>query len=354
MRYILVCPTDCDKSFPKLSKEVSWKSSVIKQVGSFSMGSNGPVVQETLKITRLHARFVPRVKNVPCTNITKRKRSMPEDAASESVPEERMDTSKFPWPITYPSDLPSTPNTDQEIITVDAYATNNHYADLIVGRARPNQCLDPNIRPLVRAKLVHQNFNDPTNLRVFTFIPAKYGKVPNRTGELQIPIDGVEYLSAFDGNSKRERSANMLSALKKHDANNDDDDEFEVIDTYAESSFLDWDVIIGYARPTVCADPAVRPLVRAALTEDDRVVQYMPASYGVDKNRAGGELQVAMRDVKLWREFDAPTESQRRLKIKEALVKKRGVRVGGGCAGVGTGGCKEGLGECMGGEEVET
>ncbi|KAF9730982.1 hypothetical protein PMIN06_004567 [Paraphaeosphaeria minitans] len=262
----------------------------------------------------------------------KRRRVTEEEDGNAFVPEERLDTSKFPWPISYPSQVPATTLDTQEVITVDAYATKTHYSDLIVGRALPSSCRDPNIRPLVRAQLVLQNHG---NLRIYTYMPSRYGKVPDRTGELQIPTDGVEYLPDFDGSTKQERSFKMAAVLKKNHPDSAEVD-FTIIDTYTGSRLLDWDIIVGHARSGICADAAVRPLVRASLTNDDKVTLYMPAKHGVDRTRAGGELLVAIRDVKVRKEFDAPTESRRRDLIKEALVRKSEEILGEGWPGVGT------------------
>lgn len=269
--------------------------------------------------------------SVSYANTWKKRRVTEDEDPNELIPEERLDTSRFPWPISYPSEIPATPASSQEVITVDAYATKTHHADLIVGRALPSSCLDPNIRPLVRAKLIPQTFETSHKYSVYTYMPSKYGKVPNRMGELQIPSDEVEFLAQFDASTRQERSAKMAAALK-HAAS-----PLSIIDTYTGSSFLDWDIIIGRARPEMCADPSTRPLVRASLTVDEKVVAYMPARYGVDRNKIDGELGVPMRNVEVWREFDAPTELRRRENIKDALVRKREGRVGEGCPGVFTG-----------------
>jgi hypothetical protein len=264
-----------------------------------------------------------------CTDCFQKRRITEEQDTNETVPEDRLDASKFPWPIYYPSEIPATPVNTQDVITVDAYNLKQQFPyDIIVGRARATACVDPNIRPLVRATLVTQNHQNPTRSRVYLYIPSAYGKVPDRMGELQIPNDQVEFLPQFTGRSKQERSAKISAALKKHSAEGAD---FTTVDTYTGSSFLDWDIVIGHARPEICADPAVRPLVRATLVSDERALAYMPARFGVCGNRTEGELLVAIRDVQVWREFDVPGEHKRREKIKEALVSKRGERVGMGC-----------------------
>ncbi|KAF2451106.1 hypothetical protein P171DRAFT_427328 [Karstenula rhodostoma CBS 690.94] len=280
----------------------------------------------------------------------KRRRVAEEEDVYESISEERLDTSKFPWPVSYPSQIPTTPMAIQDVITVDAYATKNHYSDLIVGRARLTFCLDPKIRPLVRAKLVPQTFETLRRYNVCMFIPSKYSKVPDRTGELQIPHDQVEFLPAFDGTTRQERSSKMAAALNKYGPQSS---EFTIVDTYTGSGFLDWDIIIGHARPEVCADPAARPLVRASLTTDDKVVAYMPARYGSDRNRIDGELGVAIKDVKVWKEFDAPVESKRREMIKEALVRNRNDRLGKVCPGASTERGTEEVRQGGGTEEVD-
>jgi hypothetical protein len=257
--------------------------------------------------------------------IQKKRRITEDQDSAETIPEDRLDASKFPWPIYCPSEIPATPLDTQDVITVDAYAASKNFSnDLIVGRARPTCCIDRNIRPLVRATLVTRSHQDPTRSRVYLFMPSAYGKVPDRMGELQIPNDQVEFLPQFTGRSKQERSAKISAALKRHTA---EDADFSTVDTYTGSSFLDWDVVIGHARPEICADPAVRPLVRASLVSNERVLAYMPARYGVCGSRNEGELLVAIRDVQVWKEFDAPGEHKRREMIREALVRKRGERL---------------------------
>ncbi|KAF1976665.1 hypothetical protein BU23DRAFT_565804 [Bimuria novae-zelandiae CBS 107.79] len=256
---------------------------------------------------------------------------------NELHPDKPIDYSNFPWPITHPLQIPTTPSTLQDVITVDAYATSKQYSrDLIVGRALPSICVDPSIRPLVRAALVAQN-NSSTSTRVYTYIPSKYGKKPDRIGELQIPLDAVEYIAPFSGaHSKLERSAKIAAVLKQRaDAEGETasfttlkqrphtrDETFTTVDTYTGTSFLDWDIIIGHAEAEICADPGLRPLVRASLASQDRVHSWIPARHSNDRTRTNGELIISLANVRVWAEFDAPTEMKRREKIRAALMKK--------------------------------
>ncbi|KAJ4353503.1 uncharacterized protein N0V89_005233 [Didymosphaeria variabile] len=280
----------------------------------------------------------------------KRKRRVAdEDDMNDVIPGDRLASTQLPWTIYYPSQIPANPTELQDVMTIDAYATNKYYSrDLIVGRALPSFCIDPNVRPLVRATLVAQCQGSSLRYNVYTYIPSKYAKV-DRSGELQIPHDQVEFLADFTGMTKQERSAKMVAALKEDSC---EDADFTTIDTYTGTRFLDWDVVIGHARPEICADPQVRPLVRATLSNDDRVCVFMPARFGIDRNRSDGELLISIGNVQVWSEFDAPTDGKRREKIKEALVKKSKERFGKGYARAGiSGGIEET--EALGGGAVE-
>lgn len=205
------------------------------------------------------------------------KRRFTNKAPDELIPGHRLQHINFPWPVSYPSQIPAAPTETQNVITVDTYAASKLYStDLIVGRALPGICANPNVRPLVRATLVTHHFTDSSKENVYMYIPAQYSNKPKPTGEVQISCDDVELLPEFDGPSRQKRSAQMIAALKETR-------ECErTVDTYTGSSFMDRDIIIGHAGPEICTDPAVRPLVRASLAADDKVYAYMPARFGVD------------------------------------------------------------------------
>ena len=260
--------------------------------------------------------------------------------------------------------------------------------DIIVGRALPSICTHSNIRPLVRATLVtlHQG---PS---IYTFIPARYHKDTTRNGEIQVPLSEVEclrtYLCASESQSKAKIRAALVQTAQERDPQGQERkvrksrsgmsfamtppptmptarqipdapaDTYTTIDTYSGSNFETWDIVVGTARPHVCAEPEIRPLVRASLVNGVQVKLYMPARYGVDAVRTKGEIGIPFAGVQVFAEFDASSEGERRRKIRVALVEKHEGKLVEGRRGCneeyGDGdGCDEGEGKEQGGDEGE-
>ena len=261
-------------------------------------------------------------------------------------PEYQVDHSTLPWFIHYPHQIPNVSGLSDEVFTIDAYSNTKFMSrDIVVGRALPDVCAEPNIRPLVRATIV----NLPQGQVMYTYMPSRYGKDPMRNGESQIPVSQVEYLSTFFAPTEEESKAKIKAALTEKsvgrvpekwekkgkkprgrtqilaypDAHEEQAQDYTIVDTYSGSNYLAWDIMVGHARPHVCADPGKRPLVRATLGSRDQVMIFMPARYSNDALRTNGEVQVHLNNVDIYDEFDAPSEVKRRDKIRTALLRKK-------------------------------
>ncbi|KAJ4287729.1 hypothetical protein N0V90_012433 [Kalmusia sp. IMI 367209] len=292
----------------------------------------------------------------------KRRHSREERYLNDPHPSNPTIQIRYPWPVYYPSQIPETPVDPEEVMTIDDYSTTKAFSrSLIVGRALPEICTQPNVRPLVRAELAKCSFKSrtPNNTRIYVYMPARYGRNVERTGtgELQIPFSQVEYLAEFNGVNDQELRTNIKTALMQKNQDRPTEvlsvednveeeqghpvtlptpnalEKVETIDTYTGSNYLVWDIIIGRACAHICADPHRRPLARATLTQDGRVCIFIPAKYGNDRLRSQGELAIAIANVEVLAEFAASTDARKRVMIRESLLRKKRENLSNASAG---------------------
>ncbi|KAI4916210.1 hypothetical protein J4E85_010298 [Alternaria conjuncta] len=204
-----------------------------------------------------------------------------------------------------------------EVVTVDDSSSSHHLdTGVVIGRALPQSCLDPNVRPVVRAVISKVG-------AVVAYIPAKYSKRSAIKGDIQIAMTHVEYtpeLVKFTFGEERTRAIKTMIEERNapHNTNTPPDSGLSPVSpslpivpepTASEVSFIIIDdtkhpglrkegVVIGHAKEHWCLTPHKRPAVRAMLNKKNNVIAYVPARHTGHTDR-NGEVQIPLKDVNL-------------------------------------------------------
>ncbi|KAI4958284.1 hypothetical protein J4E86_003882 [Alternaria arbusti] len=204
-----------------------------------------------------------------------------------------------------------------EVVTVDDSSSSHHLdTGVVIGRALPQSCLDPNVRPVVRAVISKVG-------AVVAYIPAKYSKRSAIKGDIQIAMTHVEYtpeLVKFTFGEERTRAIKAMIEERNapHNTSTPPDSGFSTASpsppivleaTASEVSFIIIDdtkhpglrkegVVIGHAKEHWCLTPHKRPAVRAMLNKKNNVIAYIPARHTGHTDR-NGEIQIPLKDVNL-------------------------------------------------------
>ncbi|KAI4694171.1 uncharacterized protein J4E84_002753 [Alternaria hordeiaustralica] len=204
-----------------------------------------------------------------------------------------------------------------EVVTVDDSSSSHHFdTGVVIGRALPQSCLDPNVRPVVRAVISKVG-------AVVAYIPAKYSKRSAIKGDIQIAMTHVEYtpeLVKFTFGEERTRAIKAMIEERNapHNTGTPLDPGLSTVSpslpivreaTASEASFIIIDdtkhsglrkegVVIGHAKEHWCLTPHKRPAVRAMLNKKNNVIAYIPARHTGHTDR-NGEIQIPLKDVNL-------------------------------------------------------
>jgi len=204
-----------------------------------------------------------------------------------------------------------------EVVTVDDSSSSYHLdTGVVIGRALPQSCFDPNVRPVVRAVISKVG-------AVVAYIPAKYSKRSAIKGDIQIAMTHVEYtpeLVKFTFGEERTRAIKAMIEERNapHNTGTPPDPGLSTISpslpiireaTASEVSFIIIDdtkhpglrkegVVIGHAKEHWCLTPHKRPAVRAMLNKKNSVIAYIPARHTGHTDR-NGEIQIPLKDVNL-------------------------------------------------------
>ncbi|KAA8611932.1 hypothetical protein A1F94_006656 [Pyrenophora tritici-repentis] len=195
---------------------------------------------------------------------------------------------------------PYLPTALSEAITIDVGDSRKVLeTGVIIGRALPERCLDPNARPAVRAIITKIG-------SVVAFVPAKYVKHAISKASAQIHMDDIEYDAELEKIPFGPKRTEAIKAMIE-----DKIGSKQIIPTLDSrsltiSAFLtpppnspstktkletaekndprnkcshEGSILIGQAKESWCRDPNERPLVYAQLRAGDGVVAFAPAKY---------------------------------------------------------------------------
>jgi len=204
-----------------------------------------------------------------------------------------------------------------EVVTVDDSSSSHHLdTGVVIGRALPQSCFDPNVRPVVRAVISKVG-------AVVAYIPAKYSKRSAIKGDIQIAMTHVEYipdLVKFTFGEERTRAIKAMIEERNAPRNTSTPPDsgrstvspslpivpeatasevsFIIIDDTKHSGLRKEGVVIGHAKEHWCLTPHKRPAVRAMLNKKNNVIAYIPARHTGHTDR-NGEIQIPLKDVNL-------------------------------------------------------
>jgi hypothetical protein len=206
---------------------------------------------------------------------------------------------------------------------------------VVIGRALPKCCLDPNIRPVARAVI-----NKVGSL--IAYIPGKYSKRNLTKGDAQIAMVDIEFTPELEKYpSGEERSQAIRAMIEKRKAPGKRDTTTasslftissplpntpekpapelptSIVDDSQNQRLRNEGIIIGRAKGHCCRIPHMRPVVRAILNSKNVVMAYVPAQH-IKHTRRFGEVQIALEDV----DFSKPLVELPPWKISETIRMK--------------------------------
>jgi hypothetical protein len=208
---------------------------------------------------------------------------------------------------------------------------------IIIGRALPQACHDPNLRPTVRAFI-----NKVGSL--VAYIPGIYAKRKVSKGDVQIAMKDVDYtpelavipfgehrskaikklIEASNATHDAQRTSSLdFEAAPDEEPNAVEEHDFITIDDSQHQRLRQEGIIIGVAKPHFCRVSHERPVVRAMLNTRNAVIAFIPGKYAKVLNRElTGEVQIPMKDVDYGRQLADLSLSEIVDMVRERLVKK--------------------------------
>jgi hypothetical protein len=247
-------------------------------------------------------------------------------------------TNKLPLPHTNsqttPSSMPAT-----EIITIhDSNTTRYLDNGIIIGRAKPECCRDPKVRPVARAILNSRG-------SVYVYICGKYAKRTLAAELVQIGIKDVDFSEEFEkAPSEEKRLLAIRHRLQEKLAIKQQLNATDICTTSnlpsspstkksrpcRPTTVEGEGIIIGRAVPASCRNPEEPPIVRATLNSVGAVIAFIPAEDSL-RPFAKGKAQLQMKNVIFTEEFAALDVSTRskviREKIQEGIGKRKSEEV---------------------------
>ncbi|KAI4615371.1 uncharacterized protein J4E87_009264 [Alternaria ethzedia] len=220
-----------------------------------------------------------------------------------------------------------------EVVTVDDPSSKSHLdTGVVIGRALPQSCLDPNVRPVVRAIINKVG-------AVVAYIPRKYSKQSATKGAIQIAMTHVEYTPQLEEYpSGEERTQAIKAMIEERNAPRNTNTlpgsrlstvspsppvvseattsevSFVVVDDTEHPGLCKQGVVIGHAKEHWCLTPHKRPAVRAMLNKKNAVIAFVPARHTGHTER-NGEIQIPLKDV----DFSRPLAALSFSKIPDAI-----------------------------------
>jgi hypothetical protein len=201
------------------------------------------------------------------------------------------------------------------VVTIDDSSSRSHLDNgVVIGRALPQSCLDPNVRPVVRAIINRVGV-------IVAYIPGRYSKRSAIKGDIQIAMTHVEYIPELtEYPFGEERSRAIKSMIEERNGpektNATPDSRLSIITpplpivfegniqevpiiTTEDSKYpglCKEGIIIGHAKEHWCLNPHKRPTVRARLSKKDSVIAFVPAK-DTKHARTCGEVQIPLNQV---------------------------------------------------------
>jgi hypothetical protein len=211
-----------------------------------------------------------------------------------------------------------------EIVTVDD-TTSSRLLEIgiVVGRARPHCCRDPNVRPIVRAILNSKG-------SVYVYMPHKYAKRAGTKGDVQIATKDIEFSKEFAAAiSDEQRLMAIRHQLQAKLALKWQSSVLELIhpSTYKRKrphrhkTAEDECSIIGRAKPGVCRDPKNPPLVRARVDAKNAVIPFIPGNESL-RPHASDRTTISFENVEWLEHFASMPTASRSKVIREMIAGK--------------------------------
>jgi hypothetical protein len=203
------------------------------------------------------------------------------------------------------------------VVTVDDSVSRSHLdTGVVIGRALPRSCLDPNVRPVVRAIVNKVGV-------IIAYIPGRYSKRSAIKGDIQIAMTHVEYipeLTEYPFGEERSRAIKTMIEERNGPEKTNDTSNSRLstmtppLPTVPERNMPEVPIIttedskypglckeeidIGHAKEHWCLNPHKRPIVRARLSKKDSVIAFVPAK-DIKHARTHGEVQIPLNQVDL-------------------------------------------------------
>ncbi|KAI4946656.1 hypothetical protein J4E91_007346 [Alternaria rosae] len=220
-----------------------------------------------------------------------------------------------------------------EVVTVDDSSSSSHLENgVVIGRALPESCLDPNVRPVVRAMISKVG-------AVVAYIPGKYSKRSTIKGDIQIATTHVEYtpeLAKYPFGEERTQAIKTMIEERNVPRNTNTPQgprlstvspslpnvseaitpevPIVIMDDTKHQGLRKEGVVIGHAKEHWCLIPHKRPAVRAMLNKKNVIIAYVPARH-TKHTRGHGEIQIPSKDVN----FSEPLVALPPWKISDAI-----------------------------------
>ena len=235
-----------------------------------------------------------------------------------------------------------TPLATNEVVTVDDSCSKRLMdTGVIIGRAFPHCCQDPNVRPVVRAIVTKVG-------AIHAYIPAKYAKRTTNKLGIQIAMSNIEYTAELDAIAYGEKRTKAIKAMMNEKLASDQSPPtpnthlstvslastvspdippvtktFEIIDASQHQRLLERGIIIGSAKEHWCRLSHQCLMVRAMLNSSNAVMAYVPAQYA-NHPRTGREVQIPLHDVDFAKAFAGLPPLSISGAIKEQILIKGG------------------------------
>jgi hypothetical protein len=215
-----------------------------------------------------------------------------------------------------------------EVVTVgDTNTTKYLDTGIIIGRAKPECCHDPNIRPVARAVINSRG-------ALCVYICGDYAKRGFQTELVQIGMEDVEFSEEFaNAPSREKRLMAIRNRLKKISAAQHQPDvtsSSPLADLPPKKAakrgrpshptvFEREGIVIGHAKPSSSRDPDNPPLVRATLNSVGAIIASISAAHSMTPHLRGGKARFQLGSVVYTEEFAAMRPWVRSRVIRERI-----------------------------------